>query len=83
MEGCISVARSYGWPEQLCKSIYWVPVFKHKKALHFSVQGFILKFGADGRTRTGTGLPTTPSRWRVYQFHHIGDVRSLFRNRNV
>ena len=29
-------------------------------------------FGADGQTRTGTGLPTTPSRWRVYQFHHIG-----------
>jgi hypothetical protein len=23
--------------------------------------------GAEGRTRTGTGLPTTPSRWRVYQ----------------
>ncbi len=28
--------------------------------------------GADGRSRTGTGCPTTPSRWRVYQFHHIG-----------
>ena len=31
--------------------------------------------GAEGRTRTGTGLPTTPSRWRVYQFpplRHVG-----------
>src|SRR5579859_1899278 len=29
-------------------------------------------FGADGETRTPTGFPTTPSRWRVYQFHHVG-----------
>src|SRR3954451_16256991 len=29
--------------------------------------------GADGETRTRTGFPTTPSRWRVYQFHHIGN----------
>jgi hypothetical protein len=29
-------------------------------------------FGAEGGTRTPTGLPTTPSRWRVYQFHHFG-----------
>lgn len=28
--------------------------------------------GADGRTRTDTAFATTPSRWRVYQFHHIG-----------
>src|SRR3954464_11613314 len=28
--------------------------------------------GADGETRTPTGFPTTPSRWRVYQFHHVG-----------
>lgn len=33
------------------------------------------RVGADGRTRTVTGYPTTPSRWRVYQFHHIGIVR--------
>ena len=26
-----------------------------------------------GRTRTGTDFSTTPSRWRVYQFHHQGD----------
>src|SRR5438046_1537060 len=31
-------------------------------------------FGADGETRTHTGFPTTPSRWRVYQFHHIGNA---------
>ncbi len=30
------------------------------------------KHGADGGTRTRTGLPATPSRWCVYQFHHIG-----------
>jgi hypothetical protein len=28
--------------------------------------------GAQGRTRTGTGLPTRPSSVRVYQFHHLG-----------
>src|SRR5690554_1483525 len=28
--------------------------------------------GARGRTRTGTAFATTPSRWRVYQFHHPG-----------
>ncbi len=27
--------------------------------------------GAEGRTRTGTAFATTPSRWRVYQFHHV------------
>ncbi len=31
--------------------------------------GFI---GAEGGTRTPTGFPTTPSRWRVCQFHHFG-----------
>ena len=54
----------------------------NKKALHFSVQGFCLN-GADGQTRTGTGCPTTPSRWRVYQFHHIGIKVLLIRHRNV
>jgi hypothetical protein len=29
-------------------------------------------FGAEGGTRTPTGFPTTPSRWRVCQFHHFG-----------
>ncbi len=28
--------------------------------------------GAEGRSRTGTGLPTRPSSVRVYQFHHFG-----------
>ncbi len=28
--------------------------------------------GADGETRTHTAFATTPSRWRVYQFHHVG-----------
>ena len=35
-------------------------------------EAFRIQFGAEGRTRTGTGMPTTPSRWRVYQFHHFG-----------
>src|SRR5512138_3643309 len=29
------------------------------------------KNGADERTRTSTDCSTTPSKWRVYQFHHI------------
>ena len=29
-------------------------------------------YGAEGGTRTPTGFPTTPSRWRVCQFHHFG-----------
>ncbi len=28
--------------------------------------------GADDWSRTSTSEETTPSRWRVYQFHHIG-----------
>jgi hypothetical protein len=31
--------------------------------------------GAEGGTRTPTGFPTTPSRWRVCQFHHFGTLR--------
>jgi hypothetical protein len=31
-----------------------------------------MEFGAEGGTRTPTGFPTTPSRWRVCQFHHFG-----------
>jgi hypothetical protein len=34
----------------------------------------ILSVGAEGRTRTGTACATTPSRWRVYQFHHFGNA---------
>ena len=48
-----------------------MPVLPDIKKALLSEQRFLL-FGADGQTRTGTGLPTTPSRWRVYQFHHIG-----------
>lgn len=33
--------------------------------------------GAEGRTRTDTGFPTTPSRWRVYQFHHFGTFKRI------
>ena len=33
---------------------------------------YLLQFGADGRSRTGTACATAPSRRRVYQFHHIG-----------
>ena len=33
--------------------------------------------GAEGRTRTDTGFPTTPSRWRVYQFHHFGTLKEV------
>ena len=32
----------------------------------------LLNFGAVGETRTHTTFVTTPSRWRVYQFHHDG-----------
>ena len=36
------------------------------------VEVFVLKHGAEGRSRTGTGCPTRPSSVRVYQFHHFG-----------
>ena len=29
------------------------------------------------RTRTAMPYGTTPSRWRVYQFHHQGNITSL------
>ena len=32
--------------------------------------------GADGETRTHTAFATTPSRWRVYQFHHVGSAKT-------
>jgi len=32
---------------------------------------------AEGRTRTGTGLPTTPSRWRVYQVPPLRQRQTL------
>ncbi len=41
------------------------------------------KYGADGRSRTGTGFPTTPSRWRVYQFHHIGKSYTFLFSRAI
>ena len=31
-------------------------------------------FNAEGGTRTRTTLVTTPSRWRVYQFHHFRKI---------
>lgn len=35
-------------------------------------QKYLIKNGAEGRTRTGTACATAPSRRRVYQFHHFG-----------
>ena len=26
------------------------------------------------------GLPTTPSRWRVYQFHHFGNLQTILKS---
>ena len=43
---------------------------------------YIKVFGADGRSRTGTAYATTPSRWRVYQFHHIGNY-FLYKNEDL
>ena len=37
--------------------------------------------GADDETRTHTTEVTTPSRWRVYQFHHVG-ITTLGRRAN-
>ncbi len=34
--------------------------------------------GADDWTRTSMTCVTTPSRWRVYQFHHIGGFLVIF-----
>ena len=36
-----------------------------------------------GRTRTATPFGTTPSRWRVYQFHHQRSVLLFLRFRRV
>ena len=38
----------------------------------------LLNFGAVGETRTHTTFVTTPSRWRVYQFHHDGLAIKFF-----
>src|SRR5688572_28456427 len=43
--------------------------------LHESL-GTHKKNGAEGGTRTPTGFPTTPSRWRVCQFHHFGTLKT-------
>jgi hypothetical protein len=54
----------------LCKKI------SHKLHSLESVQFVALKcFGAEGGTRTPTSFLTTPSRWRVCQFHHFGTWR--------
>ena len=42
-------------------------------ALHCHTQ----KYGADGETRTHTACAATPSRWCVYQFHHVGNFVSF------
>ena len=38
-----------------------------------------LRRGADGETRTHTAFAATPSRWCVYQFHHVGKRRGFYR----
>ena len=35
-------------------------------------------YGTEGRTRTGTAYATAPSRQRVYQFHHFGNLLQFF-----
>ena len=48
--------------------------------MHIDLLNILFKFtlkrinknGADDWSRTSTSEETTPSRWRVYQFHHIG-----------
>lgn len=42
------------------------PTLQGLYTLHFQM------YGAEDRTRTDTAFATTPSRWRVYQFHHFG-----------
>ena len=44
------------------------------EAIPFSVRYCFRLHGAEGGTRTPTGFPTTPSRWRVCQFHHFGTL---------
>ncbi len=36
-----------------------------------------MKHGAEGGTRTRTAFATAPSRRRVYQFHHFGELDDL------
>jgi hypothetical protein len=43
----------------------------------FAIQSKVRRFaglliGAHDWIRTSTPVGTTPSRWRVYQFHHVG-----------
>ncbi len=33
--------------------------------------------GQDSNLHTATG--TTPSKWRVYQFHHLGNLRGKYK----
>ena len=40
--------------------------------LSYAGESCILHVHALARTRTATPFGTTPSRWRVYQFHHQG-----------
>jgi hypothetical protein len=35
--------------------------------------------GADGEIRTHTACAATPSRWCVYQFHHVGPEKTVKR----
>src|SRR5260363_328037 len=45
-----------------------------QSTLSGKASGFCLQNirGTDDETRTHTACATTPSRWRVYQFHHVG-----------
>ena len=54
------------------------PLDYESSALPLSYAGDRLcRFNALARTRTATPCGTTPSRWRVYQFHHQGNPYQL------
>src|SRR5437879_2666777 len=48
-------------------------VFPPPLAMTVSGRAGSRRRGADGETRTHTAFAATPSRWCVYQFHHVGD----------
>ncbi len=43
----------------------------------FVKNSFYLCPGQDSNLHTATG--TTPSKWRVYQFHHLGNLRGKYK----
>ena len=52
----------------------WLQNKKHKRLTTWKIVISLL-FCAQDKTRTCTPLTsTTPSKWRVYQFHHLGII---------